>query len=407
MGHVGPMASEYVPDGIPFLRSQDIAPFRIRREDLREVSPEFHGQLQKSALSPGDVVIVRTGRPGTAAVIPDDLPVANCADLVIVRPGPELDARFLAYYINTAAQHYVAAHLVGAVQQHFNVASAKALDLVIPSITEQRRIVQVLGALDDKIDSNHRLAALLEETAATLFRARFVDFVGMEEFEESEIARIPQGWREGHLGELATVTKHPIQPSQTPELCFEHFGIPSFDADHRPEIVRGADLLSGKTRLPDDDCVLLSKLNPATKRVWWPHPDGRHTAVCSPEFMVLVRRGRVPTTYLYATVTQDGRFYAELLSHVSGTTGSRQRVKPDAVLGCRVLIPSAPALEEWNSVAHPLYESAAAASAEGLTLGAIRDALLPKLISGEIRVADTADLTEMFQPAADELAAAS
>ncbi len=57
-------------------------------------------------------------------------------------------------------------------------------------------------ALDDKIDSNRRLADLLEEAAATLFRARFVDFVGVEEFEESEIGRIPRGWRPGALDQI-------------------------------------------------------------------------------------------------------------------------------------------------------------------------------------------------------------
>ncbi len=67
-------------------------------------------------------------------------------------------------------------------------------------IDEQRRIVCVLGALDDKIDSNRRLAALLEETAATLFRARFVDFVGVEEFDDSEIGPIPVGGRSASLG---------------------------------------------------------------------------------------------------------------------------------------------------------------------------------------------------------------
>src|SRR5579885_129673 len=101
VGHVGPMAHEYVADGIPFLRSQNVQPFRLDIDSLKYISPAFHEKLRKSALSPGDVVVVRTGYPGTACVIPATLPVSNCADLVIIRPSRGLDSRFLAYLFNS------------------------------------------------------------------------------------------------------------------------------------------------------------------------------------------------------------------------------------------------------------------------------------------------------------------
>ena len=61
VGHVGPMADEYVDDGIPFLRSQNILPFRLDDTNLKFINEAFHKRLKKSALSPGDVVVVRTG----------------------------------------------------------------------------------------------------------------------------------------------------------------------------------------------------------------------------------------------------------------------------------------------------------------------------------------------------------
>src|SRR6185436_8347521 len=100
VGYVGPMASEYVPSGIPFLRSQNVEPLRVIQDDIKFITPDFHNRISKSALSPGNVVIVRTGKPGACTVMPDSLPVANCSDLVIVRCGKNLDARFLAYYVN-------------------------------------------------------------------------------------------------------------------------------------------------------------------------------------------------------------------------------------------------------------------------------------------------------------------
>jgi len=165
-------------------------------------------------------------------------------------------------------------------------------------------------------------------------------------------------------------------------------------------------MLSGKTLMPRTDCVLLSKLNPATKRVWWPAPSYQATAVCSPEFVVLVPKPEVPATYLYSLLANDERFYSVLLGRVQGTTGSRQRVKPSDVLTCPVAIPTAVALDNWNAFARPTYDHAACLAAESRHLESIRDFLLPRLISGALRVPDTADPAEVIQPATDTLAAA-
>jgi type I restriction enzyme S subunit len=90
VGHVGPMADKYTADGVPFLRSQNIAPFRLCMDDIKFVPRSFHEKLSKSALHPGDVVVVRTGYPGTACVIPTSLPESNCADLVVIKPSKVL-----------------------------------------------------------------------------------------------------------------------------------------------------------------------------------------------------------------------------------------------------------------------------------------------------------------------------
>ena len=165
VGYFGPMASEYVDEGIPFLRSLNVDPLRINKNDLKFITPEFHSRIRKSRLTPGDVVIVRTGKPGSCSVVPEWLADANCSDLVIVRCGPQLDNRFLAYYVNTVAGDHVAAHLVGAVQQHFNVGSASTLRIKLPPLAEQKAIAAVLGALDDKIELNRRMNVTLEAMA--------------------------------------------------------------------------------------------------------------------------------------------------------------------------------------------------------------------------------------------------
>ena len=246
VGHVGSMASEYVPDGIPFLRSQNVDYLRIKTDDIKYITPGFHQRLRKSALTPGDVVIVRTGKPGTCAIIPDWLPVANCSDLVIVRCGKDLDARFLAYYVNSVASHHVAAHLVGAVQQHFNVGSARTMRLLLPDIEEQRAIAHILGTLDDKIELNRRMSETLEAMARALFKSWFVDFdpvrakaegrdPGLPEpiadlfpdsFEDSELGEIPRGWKVGTVDEEFNLTMGQSPPGETYNEAEE--GLPFF-----------------------------------------------------------------------------------------------------------------------------------------------------------------------------------
>jgi len=143
VGHVGPMADRYADSGTVFLRSQNIKPFRIDLTGVKYIDEEFTNELKKSELVPGDVAIVRTGYPGTCAVIPDDLPIANCADLVIARTGPNLDPHFLAVLLNsTFGKRLVAGASVGAAQKHFNVSAAKRAVFPFPPIDTQRHLVE-------------------------------------------------------------------------------------------------------------------------------------------------------------------------------------------------------------------------------------------------------------------------
>ncbi len=141
VGHVGPMAERYVEEGIPFLRSQNIRPFELSLTDVKRIDEKFHRELAKSSLAPGDVAIVRTGYPGTAAVIPESLPVSNCADLVIVRLKEMISAEFLVLFLNsTFGKEMVAEKAVGAAQKHFNVGAAKQVDFPFPDFAQQQLI---------------------------------------------------------------------------------------------------------------------------------------------------------------------------------------------------------------------------------------------------------------------------
>ena len=177
VGFVGSMTNEYIETGIPFLRSKNIDEYDVKWDDMKYVSPEFHKKLSKSALKPGDVAIVRTGKPGTTCVIPNSLKEANCSDVVIARVNNDLLCpHYLSYFMNAMSHGQVNAHVVGAVQQHFNVGSAKKLEIPLPSRAIQSEIVQVLKTLDDKLKLNRQINQTLKQMAQALFKSWFVDF---------------------------------------------------------------------------------------------------------------------------------------------------------------------------------------------------------------------------------------
>jgi len=366
VGHVGTMAHEYVANGVPFLRSQDIAPLRIRRTDNKHISEAFHQVLRKSALKPGDVVIVRTGRPGTAAVIPAELPVANCADLVIVRPRPELDPRFLAYYINTVAQGYVSAHLVGAVQQHFNVSSAKALIIRLPNLEEQRRIVSVLGAIDDKIDSNDRVARTLAEISDALFAERLITRSG--------------GEGEWTVGDLTTIARFINGRAFTKDA----------NGQGRP-ILRIKELNGGLS-----DNTLYSDTPADTDNLarhhdmlfaWsgsldfhrWYGPE----SLINQHIFKVVPVQPYPAWFVAGWVRQHMPEFQRIAADKATTMG---HIKREHLKQARVVIPPPNLLNDLDAALGPVDAKIGTLAAEIATLEQLRDTLLPKLMTGGLRV---------------------
>lgn len=145
----------YADSGVPALRGTNVKPGVISLDDLVHLSDEGHALHQKSALRAGDVVVVRTGAAGAAAVVPAELDGINAIDILIVRPKAHLlDSHYLAMCLNSpAVADLTAATVVGAIQGHINVGTLR--DVLVPHapLAEQRRVTRAWQAD----------AALLEE----------------------------------------------------------------------------------------------------------------------------------------------------------------------------------------------------------------------------------------------------
>ena len=175
VGYVGSMASEYIEDGIPWLRSLNISRNRIVFDNIKYVSREFHRRLNKSSLLPGDVVSIRTGNAGVTAVIPDSLVEANCSDLIVMTCGKSILPKFLAETLNMLlGDRDGGSGLTGAIQKHFNITRAKTLAIPIPPLEEQKKWAEVTQKMEltqsNLSDSEENLDNLFNSLLQKAFR---------------------------------------------------------------------------------------------------------------------------------------------------------------------------------------------------------------------------------------------
>lgn len=362
VGHVGTMANQYESEGVPFLRSLNVKPHRIDPTDLKFINPEFARSLKKSRLRTGDVVTVRTGAPGQTSVIPHWLDGANCSDLVIIRPREKLHPKWLSYHLNWITKAKISQHLVGAVQQHFNVSSAASLSIQVPPISYQRAVAEVLGALDDKIAANENLISSMQSTMKAIAGT------------SSAIVRV---------GDISKRGSKSVNP-QTVDGEVEHFSLPAFDSGEAPENVGASSIKSNKFAI-ETSCVLVSKLNPRIPRIWNVPIQSDGVALASTEFVVLVPQGLTTSALWAALNTQT--FFEEMRGKVAGTSGSHQRVKPQDILDA--MIPDPRALEPSScELIDYLGLLGARVKAMNFQLARTRDELLPLLMSGKITVKD-------------------
>jgi hypothetical protein len=235
-------------------------------------------------------------------------------------------------------------------------------DISIPTVAadERRRVASFLGALDDKIAANERVIVAAE--------ALMVTTVGCV----SEYAR---------LSSLVSRSTMFLEPAQFDDTV-AHFSFPAFDGGARPELVAARSIKSGKL-LVGAPCVLLSKLNPRIPRIWNVVNLPAEMALASAEFVVLMPI-EVDTSAVWSALRQPD-VSQTLQQMVAGTSGSRQRVQPRDLLRLPVrdvrCLPAASSrtITALGALCHQRR-------AESAGLSALRDALLPLLVAGKVRV---------------------
>src|SRR5690606_19868938 len=158
---------------------------------------------------------------------------------------------------------------------------------------------------------------------------------------------------------------------------------PAFDAGKTPVMELGGSIKSNKTPVPDE-ALLVSKLNPHIPRVWLVDQAGDR-AVCSTEFIVWTPKSPANSAFLYC-LASSSEFVDSMCQLVTGTSNSHQRVKPDQLREIRIFAANESVIAAFSKMAESLMNQVLQNSLQSRTLAQLRDTLLPKLISGELRV---------------------
>jgi type I restriction enzyme, S subunit len=375
--------------------------------------PMTEKEIQTSLLSKGDLLFARQslvleGAGKCAIFIDDDEPVTFESHIIRVRLNPETACAHFYYYYFRSPQGR--GNMFSIVEQGAGASGIRGSDLAVlrvPStnIGDQKAIAEVLGALDDKIELNRQMNETLEEMARVIFKDWFVDFgptrakmEGREPYLEPDLwslfpdrmdeeTGLPEGWTKRPVIDLAERCHKSVKPQNAPEESFEHYSLPAYDSDQEPTMERGEAIKSNKT-LVLDGAVLLSKLNPRIPRVWLPRPKIGLQQICSTEFLTWVCKPPATRAFLYGLFTSPS-FLSHLQGMVTGTSGSHQRVIPGAVDVMNVTWATDGISEGFDALVTPLLNKIQYNRDENQTLAKMRDALLPKLMSGEIRVRAT------------------
>lgn len=382
---MGPFGSNikvscFVDSGVPVLNGSNLEGFSLSEKAFRFVTKEKADSLNKANAHRGDIVITHRGTLGQIVFIPQD---SRYDRYVIsqsqfrVRCNDKVLPEYLVYYFHTPiGQHKLLSNAsqVGVPALARPSSTFQQIEVELPELSIQKRVVEIITTIQKKIENNQELNDNLEQQAQAIYHERF---------ETVSPNDLPSEWRIVTLGEVATISNKSFNPLKEPEILLEHYSIPAFDEARFPVFELSTSIKSNKFII-DASCFMISKLNPTTKRVWKPYCLTGN-AVCSTEFIVYKAKDKTITDFLYSVIDSNS-FSDFMCSHVTGSTGSRQRTTPSDTLSYELILPSEDELTEFQSLVSPMYAQIRINAIENDRLKRLRDSLLPKLMSGEIDV---------------------
>jgi type I restriction enzyme S subunit len=389
------------------LRSQNI---RNGKLDLTSKSftdeKHFQDRIKRIRPIPGDLVITREAPMGEVC-IPEHLECCLGQRMVLLRPNQDIiDNRFLLYSIQSPfVQHEIKVNEgTGSTVSNLRIPVLESLPIPLPPLPVQRRIADILGALDDKIELNRRMNATLEAMARALFKSWFVDFdpvhakaagqpTGLpahidalfpSAFVDSPLGQIPQGWGVQAVNQIININPSTSLRAGTLAPFVSMNMLPTSGYSITDRVY---DKYVGGTKFINGD-VLLARITPSLengKTAIIDFLNDGQVGFGSTEFIIMREKDAIKTPFI-ACLARLESFRDHCIQSMTGSTG-RQRVDNSCFDNFLMAIPNSNEVLHQFSLQTSTYFRQISHNTEQIrTLTALRDTLLPKLLSGEVEV---------------------
>jgi len=394
-----------------FLNTGNVTTSGFNFSERAFITREKDTLLRKGKLVRNDVVLTTRGTIGNSAYFDDSVPFDHIrinSGMVILRAKePALHSRYLYLFIRSALFHsQVAALRTGSAQPQLPIRDINRIEIPIPLPDEQRAIAHILGTLDDKIELNRRINETLEAMARALFKSWFVDFDPVhakvegrdpdlstpltnlfpDAFEDSELGEIPNGWIGGSFGDFISQRSERVGSRDVVVLSAVASGSLVNSDEHFTKRVYSKEINKYLVVEQGDFAYNPSRIN-----------------IGSIGMLKEVIIGGVSPVYVVARPKAAYRWFLEFSLRRTHTkvwintlaSGSvRQSLSYSDFASIPCVIPTEKVVQEFNRKWTTIQEGISLREAESSTLAALRDALLPKLISDELRVKDAERFVE-------------
>jgi type I restriction enzyme S subunit len=400
--------------GVPYLTSKNIGNGSLKLDSLDYISEMDYERLfpansrAVTRLKSGDILTGIIGTFGNLYLYKEDDHFGISSAVAIVRPDQtRVWPRYLYYYLTSSYfRQKHASYAAGSVQGYTNLPTIRQLPAIVPPLAEQKAIASVLGALDDKIELNRRMNANLEGMARALFQSWFVDFdpvrakldgrkpEGMDkataalfpdEFQESEAGPVPKGWRAQRLPDAIEVNPRRTLKAGAIAPYLDMKNMPT--QGHSAEEVIDRKFTSG-TKFQNGD-TLLARITPCLENGKTGYVDFLENGQIgwgSTEYIVFAPNAPFPSQFGYL-LARSSALRIHAIQNMTGTSG-RQRVPSECFNKFWLATPPPDVAVRFDELTAPLMAKIKANSNQSRTLATLRDTLLPKLLSGELRVAN-------------------
>lgn len=379
----------YISEGISLIRSQNVLDFTFSKDGLAFINEQQAKGLANVTVQPKDVLLNITGDSvARVCQVPEDvLPARVNQHVAILRAdNNKLVPEFLKYALlaKPTKELLLTYASTGATRKALTKGMLEEFEINLPSLPTQQKIAEILSALDDKIELNRRMNQTLEQMAQTLFRQFFVDGIDSE--------NLPEGWRIGKVGELASIqngyafkSKDFIEEGENGVIKIRNINSNVVDI-HTTQFVPSnvANSVNDKFKVSSGD-ILIAMTGAEVGKIGIV-PNTEKSLYLNQRVGSFKEKLPFSNNFVYILLTSES-YQEELRTTAMGS--AQPNISGTDIEGIKCILPPLKTVSEFGEKVKPLFEKICQNQKENFILSTTRDTLLPKLMSGEIDVMQT------------------